>query len=60
MGAFTAKAAVKARKSRIWVPLVRWVWVSATRSKVNTPVCCSWMKATATMPTSKKAEPRNV
>ncbi len=60
MGAFTAKAAVKARnRSTPSVP-DRWVWMRAGSSKVSTPVWDWWMKATARMPTSRKAEPVKV
>ena len=38
----------------------RWVCMSAGSSKVSTPVCDWWMKAIATMPTSRKAEPAKV
>ena len=60
IGALTAKAAVKARKSRTPAVPDRWVCMRAGSSKVSTPVWDWWMKATATMPTSSKAEPAKV
>ena len=59
-GALTAKAARKARNNSTPVVPLKWVCSRAGRAKVSTPVWRSCKKAVATMPTSRKAEPKNV
>ena len=60
IGAFTAKAAVKAQNSSTPSVPERWVCMRAGSSKVSTPVWDWWMKTMATIPTSRKAEPTKV
>ena len=59
-GAFTAKADVKAKNSRISVDDDRWVCISGPSEKVREWYWDSWMKARARIPTSRNAEPRKV
>jgi hypothetical protein len=59
-GAFTAKAAVKARNSRTPSVPDRWVCMRAGSSKVSTPVWDWWRKAMDRIPTSRNAEPAKV
>ena len=60
IGAFTAKATVKARNNSTPAVPDRWVCIRAGSSKVRTPVWDWWMKATATMPTNRNADPAKV